>query len=210
MRNFTPRRSGHQTVSAVHFVSGIHTAPACQAPERRPDPDAAACGASSCGPADPARCRAGTFAFGSRPAPRAAAWRATADSRSGWRRQISSTFAPASCSFSTPMIFSSLNSLCFMGLPPSSIQKWKIPVRNGPDLGEKVKVNKHCASKKVACLNAATSFSSRSILSSLRWLRASEAISIAFRSGRSSAVAARSASPAVSRLDKSHRQQRHA
>jgi hypothetical protein len=24
MRNFTPRRSGHLTVSAVHFVSGIH------------------------------------------------------------------------------------------------------------------------------------------------------------------------------------------
>jgi hypothetical protein len=36
------------------------------------------------------------------------------------------------------MIFSSLNRLCFMALPPSSIQKWKIPVRNGPDLGGKV------------------------------------------------------------------------
>lgn len=38
----------------------------------------------------------------------------------------------------TPMIFSSLNRLCFMALPPSSIQKWKIPVRNGPVLGGKV------------------------------------------------------------------------
>jgi hypothetical protein len=37
------------------------------------------------------------------------------------------------------MIFSSLNRLCFMALPPSSIQKWKIQVRNGPDLGGKVK-----------------------------------------------------------------------
>jgi hypothetical protein len=37
------------------------------------------------------------------------------------------------------MIFSSLNRLCFMALPPSSIQKWKIPVRNGPDLGGKVR-----------------------------------------------------------------------
>jgi hypothetical protein len=30
------------------------------------------------------------------------------------------------------MIFSSLNRLCFMVLPPSSIQKGKIPVRKGP------------------------------------------------------------------------------
>ena len=34
------------------------------------------------------------------------------------RRQISSTLAPASCSFSTPITCSSLNRLCFMGLPP--------------------------------------------------------------------------------------------
>jgi len=26
-----------------------------------------------------------------------------------------------------------------MGLPPSAIQRWKIPVRNGPDIGGKVK-----------------------------------------------------------------------
>jgi hypothetical protein len=29
-----------------------------------------------------------------------------------------------------------------MALPPSSIQKWKIPVRNGPDLGGKVTTSK--------------------------------------------------------------------
>jgi hypothetical protein len=67
-----------------------------------------------------------------------------------WRRQISSTFAPfgkalkpvaGPCltrSFSTPMILSSLNRLCFVALPPSYIQKWKIPVRNGQVLGGKV------------------------------------------------------------------------
>jgi RHS repeat-associated protein len=36
------------------------------------------------------------------------------------------------------MIFSSLNRLRFMGLPPSSIQRWKIQVHNGPDSGGKV------------------------------------------------------------------------
>ncbi|MEO1723518.1 MAG: hypothetical protein AAFR84_14055 [Pseudomonadota bacterium] len=38
----------------------------------------------------------------------------------------------------TAMICSSLNRLRFMGHPPSSIQRWKIQARNGPDLGEKV------------------------------------------------------------------------
>lgn len=32
-----------------------------------------------------------------------------------------------------------LNRSCFMAPPPSCIQKWKIPVRNGPVLGGKVK-----------------------------------------------------------------------
>ncbi|MEM6943231.1 MAG: hypothetical protein AAF416_20770, partial [Pseudomonadota bacterium] len=49
--------------------------------------------------------------------------------------------APASFSFRTAMIFSSLNRLRFMGHPPSSIQRWKIPARNGPDLGGKVNGN---------------------------------------------------------------------
>ena len=34
------------------------------------------------------------------------------------RRQMSSTSPPASCSFSTPITCSSLNRLCFVGLPP--------------------------------------------------------------------------------------------
>ncbi|MEM8850877.1 MAG: hypothetical protein AAGE03_12695, partial [Pseudomonadota bacterium] len=42
--------------------------------------------------------------------------------------------------FSTPMICSSVKRFRFMGLPPSSIQRWKTPVRNGPDIGGKVKV----------------------------------------------------------------------
>ncbi|MEM8976689.1 MAG: Hint domain-containing protein, partial [Pseudomonadota bacterium] len=46
--------------------------------------------------------------------------------------------APASLSFNTPMICSSVKRFRFMGLPPSFIQRWKIPVRNGPDIGEKV------------------------------------------------------------------------
>ncbi|MEQ8400898.1 MAG: hypothetical protein RIE24_22010, partial [Silicimonas sp.] len=47
--------------------------------------------------------------------------------------------APASFSFRTPMICSSVNRLRFMGLPPSLIQRRKIPVRNGPDPGGKVR-----------------------------------------------------------------------
>ena len=53
------------------------------------------------------------------------------------RRQMSSTLAPASCSFSTPITCSSLNRLCFMGLPPRR-SKGEIPARNGPDPGGKV------------------------------------------------------------------------
>ena len=37
------------------------------------------------------------------------------------------------------MICSSVNRLRFMGLPPTLIQRWKIPVRNGPDKGGKIK-----------------------------------------------------------------------
>ncbi|MDJ0686811.1 MAG: tyrosine-type recombinase/integrase [Alphaproteobacteria bacterium] len=65
---------------------------------------------------------------------------------------MSSVFAPASLSFRTPMIWlcglawprrghgpaHSVKRFRFIGLPPSSIQRWKIPVRNGPDIGEKV------------------------------------------------------------------------
>src|SRR6056297_4157082 len=51
---------------------------------------------------------------------------------------MSSVLAPASLSLSTPMICSSVKRFRFMGLPPSAIQRWKIPVRNGPDIGGKV------------------------------------------------------------------------
>ncbi|MEM6974464.1 MAG: hypothetical protein AAF577_16885, partial [Pseudomonadota bacterium] len=47
--------------------------------------------------------------------------------------------APASFSLMTAMICSSPNRLRFMGHPPPSIQRWKIPARNGPDPGEKVR-----------------------------------------------------------------------
>src|SRR6056297_1885621 len=52
---------------------------------------------------------------------------------------MSSVLAPASLSLSTPMICSSVKRFRFMGLPPSAIQRWKIPVRNGPDIGGKVR-----------------------------------------------------------------------
>ena len=46
--------------------------------------------------------------------------------------------SPGPFSFSIAMICSSLNLLCFIDPPPSSIQKWKIPARNGPGNGERV------------------------------------------------------------------------
>src|SRR6056297_571386 len=51
---------------------------------------------------------------------------------------MSSVLAPSSLSLSTTMICSSVKRFRFMGLPPSAIQRWKIPVRNGPDIGGKV------------------------------------------------------------------------
>ncbi len=61
------------------------------------------------------------FAMGSPMLLEPSAWRSNR-----WRAHASP------CSFSTPMILSSLNRSCFMALPPSSIQKWTIPVRNRP------------------------------------------------------------------------------
>jgi len=40
------------------------------------------------------------------------------------------------------MICFSVKRFRFMGLPPWASQKWKVPVRNAPDIGEKVKQTK--------------------------------------------------------------------
>jgi hypothetical protein len=52
---------------------------------------------------------------------------------------MSTVFAPASFSFCPPTIYFSVKHFQFMGLPPLSIQRWKIPVRHGVDIDGQVK-----------------------------------------------------------------------
>src|SRR6476661_4584687 len=56
------------------------------------------------------------------------------------RRQMSSTLAPAACSFSTPITCSSLKRLCFMGLPPRRFKAGRFQLAMARIPGERSKV----------------------------------------------------------------------
>lgn len=105
---------------------------------------------------------------------------------------MSSAFAPASLFLSAPMIlfpgayaaplgprapFNSVKRFRFVGLRPSSIQWWEIPVRNGPEIGGKVKSAAFSGHRSESRLDCSAPKSTKTA-PPCGGFRASEAISI--------------------------------